>query len=285
MRSLWKGSISFGLVNIPCSLYPATRHNDISFNQLHRQCGSRVRYRRWCPYCDREVSPDDIVRGYEFQKGSYVTVEAEELEGLPLPQGRVIEIMDFVRLDDIDPVFYDRTYYLEPLEGAQRAYGLLREVMRRTERVAVARVVIRTRESLAAVRVFEDAVLAMETMFFADEIRPVTALPAAVTTSAAEPRPQELEMARLLVDSLATDFNPQNYVNEYRRALLDILEAKVRGEEVVPSPAPRPEGVIDLAEALQRSLRQVEKRRRPSQPAPPPPARRAAGESPPRPHA
>lgn len=252
MRSLWKGAVSFGLVHIPIKLYPATRRKDVSFNQLHRVCGSRIRYQRFCPHCRVEVRTDDIVRGYEYDKDKYVIVSDDELEQLPVTGTKTIEIKQFVRLDEIDPVFYDKTYYLEPADGGGKAYALLRETLRQTDRIAIATVVLRTKGSLCTLRVGGNA-LVMETMFYPDEIRSTAAL------SGLEERAQlgerEMTMAVQLVDSLTEPFSPDRYDDEYRRALTALINEKIRGEEIAVAPAAEPsEKVADLMAALQASL-------------------------------
>ncbi|HEY3368213.1 MAG TPA: Ku protein [Symbiobacteriaceae bacterium] len=255
---MWKGSISFGLVTIPVKLYTATEDKDLSFHLLHDECRTRVQYKKWCPNCDREVAGDEIVRGYELDRGRYVILTDEDFESIPLVSARTLEIVDFVRLDQIDPVYFDRTYYLEPGEGGAKAYALLRRAMAETGRIAIARVVIRAKESLAAIRVFENGVLALETMHFPEEIRSTAGL-----TGIAQPelQPQELEMAKGLVASLAGDFRPERFQNQYRDALLSIIEAKAAGAEIEPAPAPERGKVVDLMDALRASIRLAEQAR------------------------
>jgi len=259
VRSMWKGSISFGLVTIPVKLYASTEAKDIRFNYLHDECQSRVEYRKWCPVHEREVSQDEIVRGYEYEKGQYVIVRDEELEGIPIAAARTLDIVDFVRLEQIDPIYFDKTYYLEPGEGGSKAYALLRRAMEETGRIAIARVVIRSKESLAAIRVFQNGVLALETMHFPEEIRSPVGL-----TGIVEPelREQEMRMATGLIESLSGDFRPEKFRDEYREAVLGLIDAKVAGEEVVRlEQAPERGRVVDLMEALRASIRQAEETR------------------------
>lgn len=253
---MWKGAVSFGLVTIPVKLYAATESKDLRFNLLHSECMTPVQYRKVCPSCDREVAAEEIVKGYEFERGRYVTLSEEEFESIPVAARRTLEIVGFVRLEEIDPVYYDRTYYLEPGEGGAKAYALLRRAMELTGRVAIARVVIRSKESLAALRVFQNGVLAMETMHFPDEVRSVAGL---TGITAPELRPQELEMAVGLIESLTMPFEPGRFENEYREALLELIQAKVQGQEV-DTEAPQPERgrVVDLMEALRASIRAAE---------------------------
>ncbi|HYF80135.1 MAG TPA: Ku protein, partial [Symbiobacteriaceae bacterium] len=256
---MWKGSISFGLVSIPVKLYAATESKDVRFNLLHDQCRTPVQYRKWCASCDREVASEEIVKGYEYERGRYVMVTDEDFESIPVAAARTLDIVDFVKLEQIDPVFFEKTYYLEPGEGGAKAYALLRRAMEMTGRIAIARVVIRSKESLAAIRVFQNGVLALETMHFPDEVRSPAGL-----TGITEPelRQQEIEMATNLVASLSGDFTPEKFQNEYRQALLELIEAKATGEEVVQvAAAPERGRVVDLMEALRASIRAAEEGR------------------------
>lgn len=268
LRSMWKGAISFGLVTIPVKLYAATEARDLRFNLLHEPCRTPIQYRKFCPNCDREVESGEIVKGYEFERGRYVTLSDEDFESIPLAAKRTIEIVGFVRLAEIDPVYYDKTYYLEPAEGGAKAYALLRHAMEVAGRVAVARVVIRSRESLAALRVFQGGVIAMETMHFPDEVRSVAGL---TGIAAPELKPQEIEMATGLIESLATEFAPERFENEYRNALLELIQAKVAGTPPdVAAPVPEQGRVVDLMEALRASIQAAEGQRSaaPGAPAP-----------------
>jgi DNA end-binding protein Ku len=256
MRSMWKGTISFGLITIPVKLYAATESKDIKFNHLHDPCHTPIQYRKWCPQCDVVVSPDEILRGYEYEPGRYVVVTDADLDAIPVASTRTVEIVDFVELAQIDPVYFEKSYYLEPGDGGAKAYQLLRQAMEQTGLIAVARVVIRSKESLAAIRVFENGVLAMETMHFPDEVRSPAGLTGVVVPDL---RPQELEMAVNLINSLAKPFNPAKFQNEFRQALHERIEAKVAGEEVTaPPPGPAQGRVVDLMEALRASIRLAE---------------------------
>ena len=257
MQALWKGALSFGLVHIPIKIYPATQRKDVSFNQLHSVCGSRIRYLKFCPHCQREVAQDEIVRGYEYDKDRYVIVTDEELADLAVEGTRTIDIQQFVQLEEIDPIYFDKTYYLEPADGGQKAYHLLRQALQQTRRIALARVVLRSKGSLCCVRVRGD-VLVMETMFYPDEIRSPQALEGVTGRVALSDR--ELAMAVQLVENLSEPFNPEQYDDEYRRALIALINEKVRGEEVTRAPAPPPtERVADLMAALEASLRATAK--------------------------
>jgi len=255
VRTLWKGAISFGLVHIPVRVYPATESKGIKFRYLHRECQTPVRYVKWCPACGREVAPEEIVNGYEYQKGQFVIMEDEDLERLPAAESKVVDIVDFVDLAEIDPIFYDKTYYLEPAEGGAKPYALLRRAMLETGRIAIARVAIRTRQSLAAIRVFDRRVLAMETMFWPDEVRSYAELEA-LGPGAGEPvfHENEVRMADMLVGSLTAPFEPAKYTDDYRAALRQVIEAKVEGRQVFEYREPETAKVIDLMEALRASV-------------------------------
>jgi DNA end-binding protein Ku len=249
---MWKGAISFGLVTIPVKLYAATEEKELHFKQLHKQCGTPIRYKKFCPTCAVEVEADQIIKGYEIEKEQYVTITEEELEAIPVAASRTLEIVDFIQLSEIDPVFYDRTYYLEPGDGGSKPYALLRRAMEETGRIALAKVVMRSKESLAAIRVFREGVLALETMHFPDEVRSPAGLKGIVEP---ELRPQELDMAKNLVLSLSAPFDPAKYQNEYRDAVLQLIAAKAHGAVSAPAAVePKPGRVVDLMDALRASI-------------------------------
>lgn len=253
MRSLWNGSISFGLVNIPIKLYTATSSDDIKFNYLHRVCNTPIKYKKTCPHCHTEVGEEEMVRGYEFQRGQYVIMEDSDLEAIAPEKTRSIDILDFVKLRDIDPVYFDRTYYLEPVETGIKAYHLLRKAMTEKEQIAIAKIVIRSKENLAAIRVHGPG-LALETMFYPAEIRAIDTLFQGDNEPNVNER--ELAMAMALIDNLTTEFNPTQYSNEYQKLLVESIEKKIAGEQVVPTQAPEAAGkVIDLMAALEASVK------------------------------
>lgn len=259
MRTLWKGALSFGLVNIPVAMYVATEKKDIKFNYLHQQCMTPIEYHKFCPNCNKEIGPEEIVRGYEYQKGNYVVINEEDLERIPLENTKTIDILDFVNLAQVDPIYFDKSYYLEPSAGGEKAYTLLIEAMQQTSKVALARVVIRSKQSLAAIRI-KDRYLVMETLFFPDEIRSPQSLNSGLEPSRLHEN--ELKMAISLVENLSTDFDPGKYVNEYRQALWEMIEAKIAGQEIVsPRPSAQPGKVVDLMEALKASIQLAEKNR------------------------
>lgn len=253
MRNLWNGSISFGLVTIPVKLYAATEKKDVKFNYLHETCKTPIRYQKVCPTCGREVGPEEIVLGYEYEKGRYVVLREEDFQSIPAATAKTVDIVDFVDLAEIDPIYFDKTYFLEPAEGGSKAYALLRRAMKDTGRIAIARVVIRSKESLAAVRAYGENALVLNTMHWPDEIRTTEGLTGIQETPNLDSR--EVEMAVTLVDNLTAEFRPEKYDNEYRRALFDLIRSKVEGEavEVVE---PREAGkVVDLMDALRASIR------------------------------
>ena len=252
MRSLWNGSISFGLVNIPVKLYAGTSSNDIKFNYLHSVCHTPIKYQKTCPTCAREVTEEEIVKGYEFAKAQYVIMDEGDFEATAPDKTRSIDILDFVQLARIDPVYFQRTYYLEPGETGLKAYHLLKRAMLEKQQIAIAKIVIRARESLAALRVYGPG-LALETMYYPGEIRAIEELTQVITEP--EINERELEMAMMLIDNLTTEFVPEKYHNEYQNMLANIIEQKVAGQEVTPAPPPPAAGkVIDLMAALEASV-------------------------------
>lgn len=252
MRTLWKGAVSFGLVNIPIKMYVATENKDLKFNYLHGECMSPVQYRKYCPRCDRELAAEEIVRGYEYQKGSYVIIKEEDLARIPLDTTKTIDILDFVQLEQVDPIYFDKTYYLEPSPGGEKAYTLIIEAMKRTNKVAIAKVMIRSKQSLAALRV-KDRTLLMETIFYPDEIRSPDSLSSGVEVD--KLHDNELKMAVNLIENLSIDFDPGKYEDEYRKSLWELIEGKIVGREVSQVQTPETAAnVVDLMEALKASV-------------------------------
>jgi len=255
---MWSGAISFGLVNVPVKLYSAVNRKTVRFHQLSGKTGHRIAQKRVDPTTGDEVAYEDIVKGYELSKERYVVITPDELEALDPEKSRTIDIEDFVDLGDIDPVYYDHPYYLVPDKGAAKAYGLLLNAMRESDKVAVARVVLRSKEQLVAIRPAPGDVLMMETMIFADEVVPpdqIEDLPDAKELKASD---RELKMAQQLIDSLSSDFEPEKYRDEYREKVLELIERKAAGEEIAVQPeAPQPKKVPDLMAALEASLAAV----------------------------
>ena len=256
-RSIWSGAISFGLVNVPVKLYSAVSRKTVRFNQLNKETGNRIQQKRVDPETGEEVSYDQIVKGYELTKDRYVVVTPEELDALDPERTRTIDIEDFVDLEEIDPVYYDHPYYLVPDKGAAKAYGLLLNAMDASGKVAIARVVLRSKEQLVAIRPSGD-LLMMETMIFHDEVVPhddLDDLPAAKDLKASD---RELKMAQQLIDSLSSEFDPSRYHDEYREKVIELIERKASGEEIAVQPeAPQPARVPDLMAALEASLAAV----------------------------
>jgi DNA end-binding protein Ku len=250
-QAIWTGSISFGLVTVPVRLVSATRSQDVRFNQLEAATGSRIRYRRVSEQTGEEVPNDQIVKGYELENGHYVVLDNDELAALKPSASRMIEIEDFVDLSEIDPVYFEQPYYLVPDKDAAKAYRLLSRVMEDENKVAVGRFVLRSKEALVAIRPI-DGMLCLETMRYADE---VLAVDRELVDSQPEPSERELEMARQLVDTLAGEFDPEKYHDEYREEVLALIERKAAGEEIVAPAAPEePAKVLDLMAALEASL-------------------------------
>jgi DNA end-binding protein Ku len=258
-RSIWSGAISFGLVNVPVKLYSAVSRKTVRFHQLNKDTGHRIQQKRVDPVSGDEVAYEDIVKGYELTRDRYVVLTPEELDALDPERTRTIDIEDFVDLEDIDPIYYDHPYYLVPDRGAGKAYTLLLDAMRDSGKVAIARVVLRSKEQLVAIRPAPGDVLMMETMVFHDEVVPpdsIEDLPEDAETAKTSDR--ELKMARQLIDSLSSDFEPERYHDEYREKVLDLIERKAQGEEIAVQPeAPKPERVPDLMAALEASLAAV----------------------------
>ena len=254
-RPIWSGAISFGLVNVPVKVFSATSSKDVRFHQLDGKSNARIKQKRVSANTGEEVPFEDIIKAYEIAPDNYVTITPEELDALDPKATKTIDIEDFVDLDQIDPVYYERPYYLVPDKGGQKAYALLRNAMRETNKVGIARVVLRTKQYLAAIRPKDDA-LVMETMLFADEVNPLDELD--LPGPDVDVTDREEKMARSLIDSLTTDFEPDKYRDEYRERVLALIEQKASGQEIVveesAEEAPR---VVDLMAALEASLAAV----------------------------
>jgi DNA end-binding protein Ku len=265
-RSIWSGAISFGLVNVPIKLYSAVSKKTVRFHQLHGDTGTRIQQRRVDPSTGEEVAYDDIVKGYEIGKDRYVVITPDELDSLDPEKTRTIEIEDFVEESEIDPIYYDHPYYLAPATGAEKPYRLLLDAMAQAGRVAIARVVIRNKEQLVAIRPAGD-VLTMSTMNFADEVVSPDSIDeiASEEDGKAKATKRELDMAEQLIDSLTSDFDPDKYHDTYRERVLDLIERKAAGEEIAVAPeAPEPAPVPDLMAALEASLQEAKGNERPS---------------------
>ncbi len=248
--TVWKGYITFGLISIPIRLHVAARGERVSFNQLHRVCGSRIKQQLKCPTCDRTVERNEIVKGYEYEKDRYVTVEEAELEKFEPPSAQSMEIMEFVKMQEISPLYFETSYFAVPEPPGRKAYQLLLETMRKSEYAAIAKLYMHQREYPVVVHP-QGKGLTLHTMYYHDEVREA---PGYGEQSDIEVKPQEVKLAQQLVESLAAPFEPQKYQDEYRRRVRELLEAKRQGQEIVAPEAPRLAPVIDLMEALQKSL-------------------------------
>jgi len=258
-RAIWSGSISFGLVNVPVKLFSAVRQQDVHFNQLEESTGAHIKYKRVSEKTGKEVPYERIVKGYEVAKGSYVTITPDELQSVAPDATRTVDIEDFVDLADIDPIFYESTYYLAPDgDAAAKAYGLLLKAMEATEKVAIGRFVMRTKEYLCAIRPY-DGVLALETMLFEDEVvdrRDISGVP----ERRSKVPERELKIATSLIESLSTDWKPSRYKDTYREQVLDLIDAKAKGKEIVVPDEPETKAeVVDLLAALEASVEAAKK--------------------------
>lgn len=252
MRAMWKGSLSFGLVNIPVRLFAATEKKDLKFRYLHAPCHTPLEYQKVCSTCKTEVPWEEIIRGYEYERGLFVVLSEEEINAAAGEKERLIEIQDFIKIEEIDPIFFQNSYYLAPDGPGGRPYSLLREAMLETGKIALATVTLRTKESMAVVRTYKE-VLSLSTMFFPDEVRSVRDLPD--LPKGMEVREKELVMAKELIENLASSFEPEKYQDSYREKLLNVIQAKVEGKEISVAPSPEREKVVDLLEALQASVK------------------------------
>ncbi|MGG1615431.1 Ku protein [Paenibacillus sp. NRS-1782] len=254
MHTVWKGAISFGLVHVPVKMFSATEDKDISMRYIHKECGSPLSYVRKCPVCDKEVEWEEIGKGYEYEKGKFVMFDKEELEQISGQADKNIVILDFVDLQEIDPIYFQKTYYLSPDQAGSNAYKLLMNAMKDTGKIGIAQISIRSKSSLAAIRVLDEC-LAVETMFYPDEIRPVSQVPN--LPGQEEVKEKELTMAKMLIEQLSTPFDAAKYTDQYRERLLDLIQHKVAGEEIRIAPSQPQTNVVDLMAALQASIEAV----------------------------
>lgn len=253
MHTMWKGSISFGLVNIPIKLHTATEDKDIKLRTLHKKCHAPIKYEKVCTVCEEEVKPEEIVRAYEYTKGKFVVLDEEDLEKLRKEnEEKAVEIIDFVKIEEIDPIYFERSYYMSPNEGGGKAYSLLRKALEESQKVGIAKIVIRSKEQLAVIRVYENT-LVMETIHFPDEVRKAADVPN--VPSEDKVTKKELDTAILLIDQLTSEFEPEKYTDEYRTALLELIESKRQGKDTVTAATKEvATNVTDLMAALQASI-------------------------------
>lgn len=262
MRAMWKGSVAFGLVNVPIKLYSATEDHDVRFHQVHAADGGRVKMLRTCSVDGQQLDVKDLSKAYETETGRVVVMEESDFEGLPVPGVREIEVLEFVPSEQVDPMLFDRSYYLEPEARALKPYVLLREALAQTERTAIVRVVLRTKTQLAALRVRDD-VLVLQTLLWPDEVR---AADFDILSGETDVRPQELAMAASFIDNLSADFDPTQFHDDYREALLAVIDSKLAGGDVLPaaSDVAAAEGdgiVLDLMTALRESVKRTQEAR------------------------
>ncbi|WP_340269441.1 Ku protein [Aquipuribacter nitratireducens] len=252
---MWKGAVAFGLVNVPVKLYTATSQHDVSLHMVHAEDGGRIRYRKTCTVCGEEVPSDEIARAATTDDGQMVVVDEEDLDSLPVSSSHEIEVQEFVPAEQVDPIMFDRTYYLEPEARASKPYALLREALRETDRMAVVTITVRRRESMAVLRVRDD-VIVLQTLLWPDEVREADF---DVLSADVEVRPQELAMAASLVESMASDFDPSEFSDSYTEALRELIAAKAEGGEGVQAPVERVSDdqdaqIVDLMAALRESV-------------------------------
>ncbi len=256
-RSIWNGVITFGMVSIPVGLSTAVQEKDIHFNQIHKKCGSRIKQQKWCPVDEEVVPPDEIVRGYEYSKGSYVYMTDEDFEDVPVPTKHTIQVIAFVKAEEIDPIYYDSTYYIEAEEAGKKPFALLMKAIAGKGVQALGKIALRNKESLCVVREGTKGSVVLETLFFPDEIRQATDQ----GLDDVKVDEKELKMANSLIEMLEEKFDPSQYEDEYRKAIMERIEAKVEGKEVKHAPEAAPTKVVDLMEALKKSLEEAKKKK------------------------
>lgn len=253
MHTIWKGSISFGLVNIPIKLHAATEDKDVKLRTLHKDCHSPIKYEKVCPVCNREIKNEEIVKAYEYTKGKFVLLEEDDLEAIRKEnEDKAVEIIDFVKISEIDPIYFQKSYFMSPNESGGKAYSLLRKALQESQKVGIAKIMIRAKEQLAVIRVY-DQTLVLETIHFPDEVRKTDDVPN--VPSEDKVTEKELATAIMLIDQLTTEFEPDKYIDDYRTALLELIEAKRTGKELVaPTEKETVSNVTDLMAALQASI-------------------------------
>ena len=272
--TVWKGYITFGLISVPVRLYAAARNERVSFHMIHAVCNTRIKQQLFCPHCERTVDRSEIAKGYEVNKGDWTIVEEEEIKKIAPPSTDAMDILEFVRLVDVDPIYFDASYYVVPEEPGRRAYSLLLETMRRTGYAAMAKVGMHQREYIVVIRPREEG-LALHTIYYPNEVR---AIPEYAKIHTAELKPQEVQLAEQLVKTLAGPFEPERYEDEYQKKLLELIDAKGEGRRVHVAAHKKKAPVIDLMAALQKSLGQSG--RKPAAKAPPARAGSAHGRTP-----
>jgi DNA end-binding protein Ku len=262
LHTVWKGSISFGLVNIPIKLHTATENKDIKLRQLHKECHTPISYEKVCEGCKKEVKSEDIVKAYEYSKNKFVVLDEEELEKLKKEnEDKAVEIIDFVKLEEIDPIYFERSYFMAPDSGGGKAYSLLRKALQESGKIGVAKIMIRSKEQLAVLRVYKETLI-LETIHFPDEVRSAADVPNIPSEDTVVQK--ELDTALMLVEQLTTIFQPDKYTDEYRTALMELIEEKKAGNNIVTASEKQtelPSNVTDLMSALQASLDKTKKKK------------------------
>ncbi|MFD2629293.1 non-homologous end joining protein Ku [Oceanobacillus kapialis] len=271
MHTMWKGTISFGLVNIPVKMHAATENKDVKLRQLHKECQTPIKYEKVCPVCDKPIEQEEIVKAYEYAKNKFVVLDEEDLSALQKEQeDKAVEIVDFVKLEEIDPIYFEKSYYLSPNEGGSKAYSLLRSALVDTGKIGIAKMIIRSKEQLAVIRVYQNTLVA-ETIHYPDEVRNVADVPNVPEAAASSEK--EVDTAKMLIEQLTTTFEPEKYTDDYRTALLELIEQKKNNEEtttpIVTGEGKQParDGATNLMDALQASLdRAKQEKPKPKQP-------------------
>lgn len=251
MHTIWKGAISFGLVHVPVKMYSAIEEKDIAMKLIHQECGSNISNIRSCQICNREVPWEEVAKGYEYEKGRYVLFSIDELDQLLPEANKEIRILDFVKMDEIDPIYFQKTYYLSPGDTGTKAYSLLLRALSNTNKIAICKVSIRSKESLGALRVIGDCI-AFETIYYPDEVRPVDHVPNLPDQHVVDEK--ELLLAQKLIEHLSGPFVASKYQDDYRFRLIDVIQMKIRGEEIRTQPKAKENNVMDLMAALQASI-------------------------------
>lgn len=258
MHTTFKGSISFGLVHIPIKLFVATEEKDIRMRQIHRECHSPIQYMKYCPVCKKELETAEIVKAYENEPGKFVVLEQGELDEIATEKSRNIEIIDFVKLEEIDPIYFNKSYYIGPNETGHKAYSLLRQAMNETGKIGVAKITMRSKEHLAVIRVFDKGMI-LETIFYPDEVRSVDQVPGVMENQQVEVNQKEMDIAKQLIEQLTIPFEPAKYTDEYRSSLMNMIQAKVTDADVIVAKEAPKNNIINLMEALQASIDQSKK--------------------------
>jgi DNA end-binding protein Ku len=259
MHTMWKGSISFGLVHIPIKMFAATEEKDIKMRYLHKECHSPIKYEKVCPVCKKEISTEDIVKGYEYESGKFVIIEKEELDEIAKDKNKNIEIIDFVNLEEIDPIYFNRSYFVGPNENGEKAYALLKTAMEDSGKIGLAKITLRAKEHLAVVRVYQRG-LVLETIYYPDEVRNVEHVPGIPNNL--ELNKKELDMATQLIEQLTTPFEPEKYTDEYRTTLMELIQSKITGDEIKIAKEVPQTNIVHLMEALQASIDQTKPKKK-----------------------